>query len=239
MRRAMMAALFDIRFQARHGFYGVYALICAIYILLLYYSPSKYKETIALLLTFSDPGAIGLIVAGGIVLLERDQGIHASLFVTPIRLWEYLLAKTLSLSLLSLSAAWVIHGCAIGLPEHPLLFSLGVVLTSSLFTLLSIVAVVRTETINGFIMLSQLYALPFTLPILGLFGLGPASLYAVFPTSGSLVLLRSAYSDLTAGEVGYSVTILLLGNAALFLWAQRSFGQRVLHGVGGDKYGQQ
>ena len=232
MRRTIHAVLFDIRFQLRHGFYGVYVLICVLYWLLLYYIPSENKEQITLLLTFSDPSAVGLILAGGIVLLEKDQGIHASLFVTPFRLWEYLLAKAISLSILSLSAAWVIHASALGMPDNPFLFSLGVLLTSSMITLLSIGVVVRTPSINGFILLSQLYALPFILPLLGFFGIGPASLYAIIPTSGSLLLLKSSYASVSAGEIVYAVLILLLGNIAVFIWAQRSFSRQMLHDKG-------
>ncbi|WP_027084496.1 hypothetical protein [Cohnella panacarvi] len=228
MSRLLSAIKFDFRFQLRHGFYGVYVLVCSIYWVLLHYVPTGYKETVTLLLTFSDPSAVGLILAGGIVLLEKDQGIHASLFATPLQLKEYLLAKSISLSLLSLSAAWAIHGFGLGMPDHPVLFSLGVLLTSSMITLLSIGAVVRSQSINGFILLSQLYVLPFTLPLLGFFEIGPSSLYAIIPTSGSLLLLRSSYSTLTAGQIGYSLLILLLGNFLIFKWAHRSFGRQVL-----------
>lgn len=232
MKRTFIAVLFDVRFQLRHGFYGVYVFICALYWLLLSFIPPDYKEMITLLLTFSDPSAVGLIIAGGIVLLEKDQGIHGSLFVTPLRLWEYLLAKALSLSILSLSAAWAIHAFALGMPDHPTLFSLGVLLTSSLFTLLSIGVAVRTQTINGFILLSQVYAMPLILPLLGLFDIGPVGLYTIIPTSGSLLLLSSSYVSLKAVEVVYAVTILLLGNIAVFLWTQRSFRRNMLYDRG-------
>ncbi|MHA6481613.1 fluoroquinolone export ABC transporter permease subunit [Paenibacillus sp. strain BS8-2] len=228
MRRLIRTAIFDLRFQLRHGFYGVYGLIIALYLLLLYYVPDKHKELVSMLLTFSDPSAVGLIVVGGIVLLERDQGIHDSLFATPVRLWEYLGAKAVSISFLSLAAAWVIHSGAHGLPEHPVLFSIGVVLTSTLFTFLSIAVVAKAATINGFIMLSQLYALPFIIPLLGLMGFGPMMLYVAIPTNGSLMLLSSAFSPLTATEVGYAIIILLIGNAVVYMWAQHMFRRRIL-----------
>lgn len=228
MRRLARMIAFDIRFQFRHGFYGVYVLICGLYLLLLYYVPDEHKDRITLLLTFSDPSAIGLLVAGGIVLLERDQGIHASLFATPLRIREYLFAKIISLSILSLFAAWVIHGFALGIPDHPILYSLGVLLTSSLFTLVSIAVVARAATINGFILLSQLYALPFIVPLLGLWNIGPTLWYAVIPTSGSLLLLASAYSPLTAMGASYAFLVLMVGNLAVYWWAQHEFRQCVL-----------
>ncbi|MUG66362.1 MULTISPECIES: ABC transporter permease [Paenibacillus] len=230
--RAMNALIYDIRFQFRHGFYAVYVLVSALYVLLLYYVSPGYKERTALLLTFSDPGAIGLILAGGIVLLEKDQGVHDSLFVTPLRLHDYLLAKALSIAAISTVSAWGIQVCAIGLPAAPVPFTLGVLLTSALFTLLSIGIVARARSMNGFIWLSQLYSLPLAVPLLGLFQIGSSSLYRIFPTQGSLVLLGAAHEQVMIEEYLYALVVLSMGVAAAYGWAYRSFERRVLARIG-------
>lgn len=230
--RAMSWTKCDIRFQFRHGFYAVYAFVSALYVLLLYYVPHGYKERTALLLTFSDPGAIGLILAGGIVLLEKDQGVHDSLFVTPFRLSEYLIAKALSIGTISTASAWAIQLLALGLPVAPVRFTIGVLLTSSLFTLLSIGIVARTKSINGFIWLSQLYSLPLALPVLGLFKIGPSALYNLFPTQGSLVLLGAAHEPISTAESLYALSVLTVGVVAAYGWAYRSFERRVLSRIG-------
>jgi len=221
----------DIRFQWRHGFYVVYILVCLLYLLLLHFIPADNQASIAILLTFSDPSAVGLILAGGLILLEKDQGIHDHLFATPLRLQEYLLAKAVSISLLSTSAAWVIHGFSVGMPTSPILFSLSILLSSSFFTFLSIGVVSRAQSINGFILLSQIYALPFTLPLLYFFGIGRESLYLIFPTHGSLLLLQSALRSLSWREIIYALAILVSWNGMAFLWAQRSFERRILRRI--------
>jgi fluoroquinolone transport system permease protein len=230
--RILMTIMNDIRFQWRHGFYIVYVIVCSIYLILLNSIPIHYKETVALLLTFSDPSALGLILAGGIVLLEKDQGIHDSLFVTPLRLREYLLAKAISLSLLSVLSAWVIHTFALGTPNSPFLFTISVMLTSSLFTFLSIGVVVRTQSLNGFILLSQLYALPFALPLLGYLGIGNRFVYLFIPTEGSLLLLKSMIRQISIGEAIYAIIILSIGNLVVFYWAQYSFKRSIIMGLG-------
>lgn len=230
--RTMSAIAYDVKFQIRHGFYGVYVLVCGLYVLLLHFMSPGYKEKAALLLTFSDPGALGLILAGGIVLLEKDQGVHDSLFVTPLRLREYLISKAVSISAISLCAACAIHFFSLGMPEGPFRFSIGVLLTSGLFTFLSIGTVARAQSINGFILLSQLYSLPLAIPLLGYFGIGPAALYRIFPTQGSLVLLETAYRPVSVAETFYAIAVLLAGNAAVYVWAYRSFERRILSRVG-------
>lgn len=230
--RPMSTLLNDIRFQWRHGLYWVYMLVCFLYLLLIHFIPADHKETVTMLLTFSDPSALGLILAGGIVLLEKDQGIHDSLFVTPLRLFEYLLAKAMSLSVLSLAAAWVIHIFSLGVPMAPIRFSLGVLFTSVFFSLLSIGIVARSRSINGFILLSQLYSLPFVIPLLGFFGIGNQEMYFMFPTEGSLVMLKSSCEYVSIGETVYAVVILVLANVGVFYWAYVSFQQRILLKIG-------
>ncbi|MBT2291197.1 ABC transporter permease [Paenibacillus albidus] len=226
--RLKAAIAFDIRFQWRHGFYWVYLIVCAFYWILLEFIPDVHRERILVLLTFSDPSALGLILAGGMVLLERDQGIHDPLFVTPIRVQEYLLSKAGSLSVLSLLAAWGIHLSAYGTPVSPVVFSIGIIFTSSLMTLLSIGVVARCQTINSFILYSQAYALPFVLPLLGYFGIWDSKLLLLLPTEGTLRLLSAAFHPVSAGNCLYSLSILLLWNIVVYIWAKRSYVHHVL-----------
>jgi len=230
--RFLTAFAFDIKFQWRHGFYMVYAIVCACYWILLTFIPDKHLEKSVIILTFSDPSALGLILAGAILLLERDQGVHDPLFVTPLRTRDYLFAKVASLSVLSLIAAWVIHATSSGYPESPILFSIGVMLTSSLMTLISIGVVVRYQTINGFIIMSQVYAFPLVLPLLGFFDVWDTWLYNVFPTQGTLLLLQSGHSRLSIDQVIYALFILSIWNYVIYNWANHSYRKYILEKIG-------
>lgn len=230
--RAAAAIAFDIKFQWRHGFYFVYVVVCAFYWALLHFIPDRYLEKATVLLTFSDPSALGLILAGGIVLLEIDQGIHDPLFITPIRIREYLVAKAASLSLLSLSAAWVIHLISIGVPESPVVFSTGIVLTSSFMTFLSIGVAARYRTINSFILMSQAYALPFVLPLLDFLEVWESKLFLLLPTEGTLVLLQSASTTLAFVDILYALCVLLIWNCIVYIWARRSYERHILSRIG-------
>lgn len=211
---------FDVRFQMRHRFYGVYVVIIACYIGLLHILPDRMIDKALVLLTFSDPSALGLLFAGGIILLERAQGVWDSLFATPIRVAEYLLAKCLSLSLLSLSAAFAIHVPVNGWPASPLYYVLGVVLSSCFFTLLGIAAALPSRSINGFLIRSQMYALIFAAPLLGYLNVYSTPFYKLLPTEGSLTLISGAVRPLTTGEGVYAVFALLfwIAIASFMVW---------------------
>ncbi|ETT45450.1 hypothetical protein BSK66_09980 [Paenibacillus odorifer] len=226
--------LFDVRFQWKHGLYLVYLLVCVVYIGGLSVIPEAYLAKTLVLLTFSDPSALGLILAGGILLLERDQGIFENLFVTPVKTLEYILAKCFSLSCLSLAIAFAIHLSSTGWPASIVQFVLGIVLTSSFFTLLGIAAAIKSRSINSFLILSQVYSLVFILPVLGYLNWVITPLYAVLPVQGTLMLLQGAFQPLNISEFLYAVFILLIW-IGLAIWWVYSLIQRTVRIQDGDE----
>lgn len=63
--------LWDIRFQAKYGFYFLYAVLTVIYLIVLLAVPENWREKTAAILIFSDPASMGLFFMGAIVLLEK------------------------------------------------------------------------------------------------------------------------------------------------------------------------
>lgn len=70
MRRGSLF-LWDIRFQAKYGFYFLYAALTVIYGVVLFAVPEGWREKTAAILIFSDPASMGLFFMGAIVLLEK------------------------------------------------------------------------------------------------------------------------------------------------------------------------
>ncbi|WP_372631907.1 ABC transporter permease [Cohnella sp.] len=233
--RAWKLFLFDVRFQWKQRFYFVYAFICTVYIGLFHLIPETHIDTALVLLTFSDPSALGLLFAGGIVLLERDLGIWSSLFATPVKLGEYLLAKCLSLGLLSLIAAFAIHLPASGWPASPVYFCLGVLLTSCFFTLVGMAASLPSQTINGFLIRSQAYSLVFVLPILGYLNVFDTPLYRLLPSQGSLLLLSGSLRSPSPGEAGYAIAVLVVWVGLAGFFTVRLLNRTVRHVDGGHR----
>ncbi|MEA4823599.1 MAG: hypothetical protein VB111_05720 [Clostridiaceae bacterium] len=61
----------DIRFQWKYGFYILYAIFTAFYLLVLAAVPNSIRRTVATVLIFTDPAAMGLFFMGAIILLEK------------------------------------------------------------------------------------------------------------------------------------------------------------------------
>lgn len=167
--RLRSLVLWDIRFQTRYGFYFLYAVLTAIYVAVLSAVPEGWREKAAAILIFSDPASMGLFFMGAIVLLEKSQRTPWALAVSPVRAAEYIAAKVMSLSAISLvvaavltAAAGVDAGANAGaygsagagafgsVDSYIVLF--GTVLSSVVFTLLGIIIATRISSLNQFIL---------------------------------------------------------------------------------------
>lgn len=85
--------LWDIRFQAKYGFYFLYAVLTVIYTIIILAVPENWREKTATVLIFSDPAAMGLFFMGAIILLEKSQHTPCAFAVSPVRPAEYIILK--------------------------------------------------------------------------------------------------------------------------------------------------
>ncbi len=220
----------DLRFQWRHGFYGAYVLVSAIYIVFLRQLSGPWQELAGIAVLFSDPAGLGFFFVGGIFLLERGDSLHGALFTAPVTVRHYLLAKVGSLAVLSVAAGGaIVHwGLNITIAWLPLL--LGLTLGSMLFTLLGIAAAVRCETVNQYMLVSLLFS-PLFLPVAEVFGVaGGQWFWWLFPSKGMLLLLES-------GVKGQGVPWLAVAASCIWLvlvsyWTATWFRRFVLEDAG-------
>ncbi|MBE6015770.1 MAG: ABC transporter permease [Lachnospiraceae bacterium] len=206
--------IWDIKFQARYGFYFLYGFLTALYVILLLSFPISWKANAAAILIFSDPAAMGLFFMGAIVLLEKSQRVTSFMSITPTKALEYILSKVISLSLTGMLVAGVL-GIAAGGKNIPLLM-LGTLLSSVIFTLFGVIIATKTTTLNRFILA--------TVPVeIITFVPGLLHLFGITPPQGSLYP-PNACMDLVAGK-GFPIPGILLAIgliAALMYIAHRS-----------------
>ena len=205
--------LWDMRFQAKYGFYLLYGLLTVLYIVILFALPQAWRGSAAALLIFSDPAAMGLFFMGAIVLLEKSQRVPCAFAAAPLHAMEYVISKTASLCLISLIVAAIL-ALAAGLPHLPQVL-LGTALSGILFTLLGMILATKITSLNQFIL--------FTVPVeIACFVPAVLHLFQLLPTE-----LRN-YSanvcmDMIAGRSFTAAGILLLGavNILLFYLAEK------------------
>lgn len=172
LSRLLHLILWDAKFQAKYGFYFLYAVLSAVYIVVIFAFPSTWKEKTATILIFSDPASMGLFFMGAIVLLEKSQHTPSAIAVSPISECEYVTSKVLSLCVIGELVACVL-ALASGVKNLPLLM-LGTFLASMIFSLLGIIITTKIESLNQFIVATvPVEIFCFVPPLLHLFGVTP------------------------------------------------------------------
>lgn len=165
--------LLDMRFQAKYGFYFLYATLTVVYVIVLFAFPQNWREKAAAILIFSDPAAMGLFFMGAIILLEKSQHTPCAFAVSPVWAVEYIIAKVGSLSAVSLVVATVL---ALAVSVNNLyIVLLGTVISSAIFTLLGIIVATNIASLNQFILWTvPIEIVCFVPAILHLFKITPA-----------------------------------------------------------------
>lgn len=226
--RSMLA--WDVRLQVRYGFYGIYAVLTAVYVLGLRVMPPALKTDAAVLLVVTDPTVLGFYFIAALVLFEKGEGVLDALVTSPLGDRGYLASKVVSLSLLAVTASTLVavlgHGSVPGLP----VLVVGVALGGSLFVLVGFVAVARFDSINEYFLGAVGWGSVLFLPLFGYLGLVETRLFYLLPAQPVLLLVEGGFRPLAPWQVGYGVGYLLLANVLAYAWARRAFRRHVVRG---------
>jgi len=178
----------DIHFQICYGFYVLYAILTAMYLLVLFILPQSIRHTVATVTIFSDPVAIGLFFMGAIVLLEKSQRVNASLAVSPIKIWEYIGAKAISIAVIGTLVAIIIC-VAIG-TDNLILVVIAVFASSILFSLCGLLVAMKVDTLNKFILATIPFQIVIFMPaMLYLFGIFNSQWFFLHPGIAAIALI--------------------------------------------------
>jgi fluoroquinolone transport system permease protein len=232
----------DIRLQWRNGFYYAAAVMAALSILLLGQLPEDDLPRLLPAVIVNNVMFNGFYFVGGLVLLEKGEGSLQAQVITPLRPAEYLAAKILSLTLLSLIENGMIALVLLGSDIAGAWLLIGILGGVCFYTLAGFMAVARYEAINEYLLPSMVIVTVLTLPLLPYFDVGDtlltASLAYVHPLQSVLLALQAA-SGITLARwqmayvVFYSATFMVVS----FILAQRTF-ERFVRQAPADSVGQ-
>ncbi len=155
----------DIRFQMRYGFYFLYAFLTILYSLVLIFVPDQFRQIVSFIVIVSDPAMVGFFFIGAIWLLEKSEGVQKFFVVSPLKSLEYILAKAVSLAVISTVSTLVLLIVAGKDPVSFLLIVPGVFAGSAIFTIIGLLAATYAKTVNQYLIISIPAEMFITLPI--------------------------------------------------------------------------
>jgi fluoroquinolone transport system permease protein len=228
--RILSAIKSDIMFQVKQGFYTVYIILTIMYMILMSLLPTKISNIAVPLIVFSDPSVLGFFFIGGIVMLEKVQGVLLYILVTPLRTKEYLISKVLSLSLLAVAA-----GVAITFVSHKqnvnwILLILGIFLTSVFFTLFGFLVAAGCRTISQYFIKAIPYSLLLIIPCFSAVGFKYSWAFNIIPSVAGLKLVLSVFNIIPMAETIFCIALLVLANFIMLHYVERIFNIRIVYG---------
>lgn len=209
----------DIKFQLKHGFYAVYVVLSIMYVVILNFIPMPAKNVVLPILVYTDPAALGMFFIGGMVLLEKEQGVLSLLYITPLKVYEYIISKVFTLGILSTLAAVGIS-LAVNIHTNYILLVSGTLLSAIFYTLVGFLMASKSKTVNDYIIkivpAAMLVILPCLTFIQNDFVPEIVNKIALFiPAAGGLKLIFGAYLPVSAIDITISLAGLIVVNILL------------------------
>lgn len=224
MTRLQTAVRWDMRLQFRNGFYYAAAFIAVIMMMILWQIPQAELPTILPIFVLGNMTINTFYFMAGLVLLEKGDGVLEGLVVTPLRQAEYLAAKIISLTLLTILENVLIVTAVLGFHYNLVLFVTGLVLMAGFNSLLGFIVVARYDSINRFIFPSILVTTPLALPLLDYLGIWQSPLLYLHPVQGMMLLFKGAFQPIDLWQIGYSLVY-----PAVWVWLLFKVSQRIFY----------
>lgn len=230
INRIKNALIADLKFEQKQGFFTIYIIISFIYLLLLTQIPESYRQIVVPIVVFSDPSVLGLFFIGGMLLLEKEQGILQSIVVTPLKSMEYVISKLASLTIVALFAGLLISTLTYTGNVNYFYLVMGILLTSFFFTQIGILVACRSRVINEFFLRMIPWMLTLMAPAFLLIPYRESAILNLFPTIACLRLVYGAYHGLSFGAAALQIGFMILLNGGLLFVTTRKFEEHIVYG---------
>ncbi|MBN1624122.1 MAG: hypothetical protein JXN10_05620 [Clostridia bacterium] len=227
MKRIINALKGDIRFQFRQGFYFIYLVLAMVYIAAIYQVSDKAAVILIPVLIYLDPAMVGFMFTGGLVMLERQQGITGYIGITPFGTLEYISAKVLSMVFLAVIISLLISVSSAKPFNGPVLIS-AVILTSMFNSLLGILASAKCRSMNDYFIRMIPYMMVIVVPAIGFIEKTWALPFRLLPGFAGLRLVLSAYSNGVSPNFLSDYIIMISWCIIIFVPAVRKFDKEMI-----------
>jgi fluoroquinolone transport system permease protein len=211
----------EITLQWRQGFWLVYFVFTAIYVTVLLNLPEENRMLVSLILILSDTTMLGIIFIGALVLLEKQQAVIQSLFVTPLEPSQYIWSKTISLSLIAVCMSILVYLPVWHFTAYTLLLLACIAFTAGTFVLLGLGLAARVDTINQYFGLMMGASMLLILPVLPYLLLEQHPVFLFLPYVASLDLMLGARESLPLWRIFLDIILLVAWGYIAYKFALR------------------
>jgi fluoroquinolone transport system permease protein len=224
----------DVQLQWRQGLFFAALFVALMWIVLFSQVNIVVARYLLPAMLYIDLSIFGFFFMAGLLYLEKGEDVLSALVVSPLRSWQYLLAKLATLTALGLGVSLVVVVVQRDPVQWPVLIG-ALILNSLLFILASFVLAARYDAINEFLIPSIWLLGAAQIPLVDSFGIWSGWPLYLLPFQASLLLVRGAFEPLAAWQWVYALAYVGVCIIAGYLWALRVFDRFVVRGRGGSE----
>ena len=176
-----------------------------------------------LFLIFSDPLVLGMTFIGALILFERADRTIDVIVITPLKRWQYLWSKAISLTLVAVVCSIIMAAVSFGLAVPWFWFLLSIALSSVIFIFLGFVIVASCTSFYQYLLKMGIFMIPVSLPLLNFIELTDTKIWYLVPTQATLILMETLIAAQSTGNIIYAVFYLVIWCIGSYYFASRAF----------------
>lgn len=184
-------------------------------------------DKVLVLIIFNDPALLGFIFVGVSVLFEKNENTLQALVVSPLKEVNYILSKTIALTLISLGCCLIMALAAKGPNFQWVHYSAATIGTTALFGFVGFILISNVRSINEFILKSALLFIVMGLPFLGYFEVIDRVFFLIFPAQPAIDLFNASFVQTPWNKLLFGYMGLLIWNVIGFRLALRAFRKNI------------
>lgn len=222
----------EMKIQYRGGLYAAYGAMTAFFFLILMLVPTEFRSRAFELIVLLDPAFMGFFFAGGLILLERDQGILALVVTHGGGFRSWWCAKVTAIVVLAAAVVTILTVLChtLGLiqmtPRGVIFLATGLLLSIPVFFSFGVVLASRYARVLDYFVYAGIVMVPFMIPLVEIVGIPVGPVGALSPVWGAVVFFSSIFTPGRSGlEFSVATASLVLWNLLAYRWARRGFAR--------------
>lgn len=235
MRTLPKLIVWDMKMQSREKIYLFTIFTTLAFAMLLWLLPERVPDTVLTGILFLDPAVVGTGFVAALILMERSQNTLAALAVSPVSSLEYLLAKIITLTLLTFAGGMALVCIAYWpLPlDRALRFMIAMTFTGTLGVVGGVLLVATANSINHLVARAFPISVVLYLAFLAHFDVvGGIWAWLLFGANPGHAMLKSLLwaadpSNVSTAEAVYAFGYMGFLIAVLFVWALRLYRENI------------
>lgn len=158
-------------------------------------------EKLLILVIYNDPALLGVLFTGVLVLFEKNENTLQAISVSPIKISNYILSKSIALTIVALLCSFLMAFSGHGMDFNYFHFGFGVILSTLTFSFLGFSIVATQDTFNKYMIVAVGIIVVLLTPFIGFFELVSDKIFWIFPTQPGIKILSASFNQMNLTEI--------------------------------------